>query len=97
MRGKTTITDIDLEIERLQQKRQELVTKASQRIARLCVTTGLAGLDVSDSELEKELASLAARFREKRARTVSRPAQTGPTPQPIEPQAPQTAPSHTLD
>lgn len=63
MRAKTTISEIDAQIEKLREKRKNLLVKANERFARAALKAGLAELDIPDSELDVVFAEIAARFR----------------------------------
>lgn len=65
MRAKTTIVEIDAQIEVLRTKRKNLIVKANERFARIAQKAGLAELDISDSELEAILAEIVTRFRDR--------------------------------
>ncbi|MGZ9721710.1 TraC family protein [Rhizobium miluonense] len=69
MRARTTVSEIDTQIELLREKRKNVVAKANERFASAALRAGLAELDISDDELDDVLAQITARFRdgEKRA------------------------------
>lgn len=69
MRAKTTISEIDAQIEMLREKRKTLLIKANDRFARAALKAGLAELDIPDSELDAVFAEIAARFRKPVRRT----------------------------
>lgn len=68
MRAKTTISDIDTQIETLRAKRKNLLIKASERFARAAQKAGLAELDIPDGELDAILAEIVSRFHERHRR-----------------------------
>lgn len=72
MRAKTTIAEIDAQIETLRAKRKNLLVKANERFARLALKAGLAELDIPDSEFDAVFAEIATRFRE-RVHATARP------------------------
>ncbi len=63
MRAKSSISEIDAQIERLRERRKGLVVKANERFARAAAKAGLAELDIADSELDVIFEEIAARFR----------------------------------
>ncbi|OCP21751.1 MULTISPECIES: TraC family protein [unclassified Ensifer] len=65
MRAKTTISEIDAQIETLRARRKSLLVKAGERFARVAQKAGLAELDIPDSELDAIFAEIVARFRER--------------------------------
>lgn len=65
MRSKTTISEIDAQIEALRAKRKNLLFKANERFARMEQKAGLAELDIPDSELDAIFAEIVTRFRER--------------------------------
>jgi hypothetical protein len=68
VRAKTTISEIDAQIETLRAKRKNLLIKANERFARVAQKAGLAELDIPDGELDAILAEIVARFRERHRR-----------------------------
>ncbi len=69
MRARTTVSEIDIQIELLREKRKNVVAKAYEHFAGAALRAGLAELEISDAELNEVLAEITARFRdgEKRA------------------------------
>lgn len=65
MRTKTTISEIDAQIETLRVKRKNLLVKANERFARMAQKAGLAELDIPDSELDAIFAEIVTRFYER--------------------------------
>lgn len=63
MRTKTTLYEIDAQIERLREKRRYLLTKANERFARAAAKAGLAELEIPDSDLDAIFEEIAARYR----------------------------------
>ncbi|PST18247.1 pilus assembly protein [Rhizobium sp. JAB6] len=70
MRGRTTVSDIDTQIELLGEKRKTMVAKVNERFASAARRAGLAELDISDAELNEVLAEITARFRDREKRTA---------------------------
>lgn len=63
MRAKTSISEIDAQIERLRERRRILLVKANERFARAAAKAGLAELDIPDGELDGIFEEIAGRFR----------------------------------
>ena len=63
MRAKSSISEIDAQIEKLRERRKSLLVKANERFARAAAKAGLAELDIADSELDAIFEEIAARFR----------------------------------
>ncbi|RAX41947.1 pilus assembly protein [Rhizobium tropici] len=74
MRGRTTVSEIDTQVELLREKRKNMVAKANERFASAARRAGLADLDISDAELNDVLAEIAARFRDGEQRTTGQSA-----------------------
>ncbi|MGG6898151.1 TraC family protein [Rhizobium sp. BR 315] len=70
MRARTTVSEIDTQIELLREKRKNVVAKANERFASAALRAGLAELDISDAELDDVLAQITARFRDGEKRTT---------------------------
>ncbi|MFB2567382.1 TraC family protein [Rhizobium sp. IMFF44] len=70
MRARTTVSEIDTQIELLAEKRKNMVAKANERFASAARRAGLAELDISDAELNDVLAEITARFRHPEKRTT---------------------------
>lgn len=63
MRAKSSISEIDAQIEKLREKRRSILAKANERFARAAAKAGLAELDIPDNELDAIFEEIAARFR----------------------------------
>ena len=63
MRAKSSISDIDAQIEKLREKRRSILAKANERFARAAAKAGLAEMDIPDNELDAVFEEIAARFR----------------------------------
>jgi len=74
MRAKTSISEIDAQIEKLREKRKNLVVRASERFAKAAVKAGLTELDISDAELDALFEEIGARFRDGSKRAGGVPA-----------------------
>ncbi len=70
MHARTTVSEIDIQIELLAEKRKNMVAKANERFASAARRAGLAELDISDAELNDVLAEITARFRHPEKRTT---------------------------
>lgn len=64
MRSKSSISEIDAQIEKLREKRRGILAKANERFARAAAKAGLAELDIADDELDAVFEEIAVRFRE---------------------------------
>jgi hypothetical protein len=63
MRARTTLSEIDAQIERLREKRRLLLAKANERFARAAAKAGLAELEIPDADLDDIFEEIAARYR----------------------------------
>lgn len=63
MRAKSSISEIDAQIEKLREKRRGILAKANERFARAAAKAGLAEMDIPDNELDAVFEEIAARFR----------------------------------
>ncbi len=63
MAAKSTISDIDAQIEKLRERRRSLIVKSAERFARAATKSGLAEMEIADEELEAVFEEIAARFR----------------------------------
>ncbi|WP_092989904.1 TraC family protein [Rhizobium sp. NFR03] len=57
------VSDIDAEIERLRERRKQVILKDNERFARAAIKAGLVELDIPDDALDAAFAEMAARFR----------------------------------
>ncbi|WP_132537141.1 TraC family protein [Rhizobium sp. PP-F2F-G48] len=62
-RRASKVSDIDAEIERLRERRKQVILKDNERFARAAIKAGLAELDIPDDALDAAFAEMAARFR----------------------------------
>ena len=62
-RRKTSVSEIDAEIERLRERKKQIVLKENERFARAAMKAGLAELDIPEDALDAAFAEMAARFR----------------------------------
>ena len=63
MAAKSTISDIDAQIEKLRERRRTLIVKSAERFARAATKSGLAEMEIADEELDRIFEEIAARFR----------------------------------
>lgn len=63
MRAKSSISEIDAQIDKLREKRRGILAKANERFARAAAKAGLAEMDIPDNELDAVFEEIAARFR----------------------------------
>lgn len=63
MRTKSSLSEIDAQIEKLREKRRIILTKANERFARAAAKAGLAEMEIPDAELDAMFEEIAARFR----------------------------------
>lgn len=65
MAAKSSIIDIDTQIEKLRERRKLLVVKSADRFARAATKAGLAEMAITDEEVDHIVEEIAARFRER--------------------------------
>ncbi|WP_087004034.1 TraC family protein [Rhizobium sullae] len=65
MAAKTSISDLDAQIEKLKERRRVLIVKSAERFARAATKAGLAEMDLPDEELDQIITEIAARFQKK--------------------------------
>ncbi|ASQ06642.1 pilus assembly protein [Sinorhizobium meliloti] len=63
MAAKSSISDIDAQIEKLRERRRSLIVKSAERFARAATKSGLAEMEIADEELDAVFEEIAARFR----------------------------------
>lgn len=63
MATKTSISDIDAQIEKLRERKRSLIVKSAERFARAATKAGLAEMEITDEEVERIVEEIAARFR----------------------------------
>jgi hypothetical protein len=80
MAAKSSITDIDSQIEKLRERRRAVISKSAERFARAATKSGLAEMEIDDEEIERLVEEIAARFRKGEKKAAS-----GPTPTPRRP------------
>ncbi|MXN48666.1 pilus assembly protein [Shinella kummerowiae] len=63
MAAKSSILDIDAQIEKLRERRKMLIVKSAERFARAATKAGLAEMEITDEEVDRIFEEIAARFR----------------------------------
>lgn len=72
-RRPSTIAAIDTEIERLRERRRQIILKDNERFARAAIKAGLAELAIADDDLDRAFAAIATQFRGEDANAPSPP------------------------
>jgi len=62
-RRRTTLSDIDEQIEQLKAKRRNMVQQRAERFSKIAAQAGLAEVDISDDEALEAFKAIADRFR----------------------------------
>ncbi|PRA52980.1 TraC family protein [Brucella pituitosa] len=65
MAAKSSIIDIDTQIEKLRERKKLLIVKSADRFARAATKAGLAEMAITDEEVDHIVEEIAARFRER--------------------------------
>jgi hypothetical protein len=65
MAVKSSLSDLDIQIEKLRERRKLLVVKSAERFARAATKSGLAEMEITDDEVDRLFEEIAARFRSK--------------------------------
>lgn len=63
MTVKSSLSDLDNQIEKLRERRKLLVVKSAERFARAATKSGLAEMEIADEEVDRIFEELTARFR----------------------------------
>jgi hypothetical protein len=63
MAVKSSLSDLDTQIEKLRERRKLLIVKSAERFARAATKSGLAEMEITDEEVDRIFEELAARFR----------------------------------
>ena len=74
MAAKSSILDIDAQIEKLRERRKTLIVKSAERFARAATKAGLAEMEIADEEVDRIFEEIAARFRKAEKKGASGPA-----------------------
>ncbi|PDS40787.1 pilus assembly protein [Rhizobium anhuiense] len=79
---KSSISDLDAQMEKLRERRRVLIVKSAERFARAATKSGLAEMEIADEEVERIFEEIAARFRKEEKKGAG-----GPPPQARRPTA----------
>ncbi|MBB2819253.1 UNVERIFIED_ORG: hypothetical protein GGD59_002504 [Rhizobium esperanzae] len=60
---KSSISDLDAQIEKLRERKRLLIVKSAERFARAATKSGLAEMEIADEEVDRIIEEIAARFR----------------------------------
>lgn len=82
MPAKTTISDVDAQIEKLRERKRLLIVKSAERFARAATKSGLAEMEISDDEIDGIFEEIARRFRKADAKRQG--VASLPTPRPAD-------------
>ncbi|AJC83460.1 conjugal transfer protein TraC 2 (plasmid) [Rhizobium etli bv. phaseoli str. IE4803] len=63
MAAKSSISNLDAQIEKLRERRRSLIVKSAERFARAATKSGLAEMEIADDEVDGIFEEIAARFR----------------------------------
>ncbi|CAN7627149.1 TraC family protein [Pararhizobium sp. LjRoot238] len=63
MAAKSSISDLDTQIEKLRERKRLLIVKSAERFARAATKSGLAEMEITEEELDRIFKEIAARFR----------------------------------
>lgn len=63
MAQKSSLIDIDAQIEKLRERRKMLIVKSADRFSRAAMKSGLAEMEIDDEEVDRIVEEIAARFR----------------------------------
>ncbi|NKN00977.1 TraC family protein [Rhizobium leguminosarum] len=63
MTVKSSISDLDAQMEKLRERRRLLIVKSAERFARAATKSGLAEMEIADEDVERIFEEIAARFR----------------------------------
>jgi hypothetical protein len=78
MAVKSSISDLDAQIEKLRERRRSLIVKSAERFARAAMKSGLAETEIADEEIDRIFEEIAARFRKGKKKGVVGPAPQAP-------------------
>ncbi|RCS22794.1 pilus assembly protein [Phyllobacterium salinisoli] len=71
MATKSSITDIDAQIEKLRERRRSMIAKSAERFARAAMKSKIAEMEIADEEVDHIFEELATRFRKEQKRGVA--------------------------
>ncbi|EJB01874.1 TraC-like protein [Rhizobium leguminosarum bv. trifolii WSM597] len=63
MATKSSISDLDVQIEKLRERKRLLIVKSAERFARAATKSGLAEMEIADEEVDRIIEEIAERFR----------------------------------
>ncbi|MGK9086120.1 TraC family protein [Brucella intermedia] len=66
MAAKSSILDIDAQIEKLRERRRSMVVKSAERFSKAATRSGLAEMEIADEEIDRVFEEIAARFRKEK-------------------------------
>lgn len=80
MTTKSSISDLDAQIDRLRERKRLLIVKSAERFARAATKSGLAEMEIADEEVDRIVEEIAARFRKGEKKGAAGPAPQTPRP-----------------
>jgi hypothetical protein len=60
---KSSISDLDAQIEKLRERRRSLIVKSAERFAHAAMKSGLAEMEIANEEVDRIFEEIGARFR----------------------------------
>lgn len=69
MAAKSSILDIDAQIEKLRERRRAAIVKSAERFAKAAAKSGLAEMEIADEEVDRIFEEITARFQNEKKRT----------------------------
>jgi hypothetical protein len=70
MAAKSSINAIDVQIEKLRERRRSLIAKSAERFARAAAKSGLAEMEIGDEEVDRIFEEIINRFREREKKSA---------------------------
>ena len=74
MATKSSISDLDAQIEKLRERKRLLIVKSAERFARAATKSGLAEMEIADEEVDRIIEEIATRFRRGEKKGAASPA-----------------------
>ncbi|UVD60051.1 TraC family protein (plasmid) [Rhizobium sp. Pop5] len=74
MAVKSSISDLEAQIEKLRERKRLLIVKSAERFARAATKSGLAEMEIADEEVDRIIEEIAARFRKGEKKGAAGPA-----------------------
>ncbi|MCD4662617.1 TraC family protein [Rhizobium pusense] len=93
MAAKSSILDIDVQIEKLRERRRSLIVKSAERFARAATKSGLAEMEIADEEVDRIFEEIAVRFRKQEKKGAAGPSTSTRRPADSETGTPQAVPN----